>query len=225
MTIKHIHGRGLCDVSTRDEEPSGTGVEDARGRRTKDELLQAVEPGKLIQLGNVWDGIGERLDAMVAELTDLENGLTSGNTLSAEDVAEYSGLNRARQALTDFQQAVHDARGIVSDGRSRTTDAGRGGRTERVRFTERPDNQTMSAANRQNAARFTDRQRSLGGAAPMPSSRTTDSGAPFTPPARRPMTIDEINAVNRRNAARFTDSQRTLGGGGTDDEWQPPRAA
>lgn len=182
-------------------------------RRTRDELLEAVEPGKLIALGRVWDGIGERLDGMVEELRDLENGLTVGRTLSAEDVAEYSGLNRARQALTDFQVAVREAKGIAgSTADRRTTDS-------RQDWSARFLDQARDAS-RTGIARINEMNREHAGKV---AGRTTDSVVPFAPPARGPMTISQINEANRRNAARFTDQQRQMAEGNGDD-W-PPRAA
>ena len=83
---------------------------------TRDDLLRAVEPGKLLVMGTCWTGmLKPYVDSKLAELEPLITGFTSGNVLHAQNKAAGE-LNLGRTWVGDLsrslQTAVRDASGV-----------------------------------------------------------------------------------------------------------------
>ncbi len=64
-------------------------------RRTQDDLLNAVNPGKVLALGKVWTGsLAPEIDARLDAIRPLVTGFTSGRVLNAEPASPSLDLGR-----------------------------------------------------------------------------------------------------------------------------------
>lgn len=103
----------MKNVRTRDEAFSIAG---SRSRvRTRDEVLNAISPGKCLALGTVWDGSLEPfISTAVENLGGLvAPGLTPGHTLGAEPTpvqVQLQGRTWTDSILHQIGAAIHEIR-------------------------------------------------------------------------------------------------------------------
>lgn len=83
---------------------------------TRDDLLRAVEPGKVLVMGTCWTGmLAPYIDSQLDALEPLVTGFTSGNVLHAEATPAQLSLGRTYTGdLTrTLQTAVKDASSVA----------------------------------------------------------------------------------------------------------------
>lgn len=84
------------------------------GRRTRDSMLNAISPGKVLALGTVWTGsLAPEIDSRLDALRPIVSGLTSGNRLNAEPAG--ASLDMGRRWVGDIvgmiRAGAHDSEG------------------------------------------------------------------------------------------------------------------